>query len=463
MANKNEEILNKDLISTMERAVESYQTTITDIISYCKELEKEEGLLVSKLSEDIGSIDFNVNDALSRIEEKAHLEKESVEKRTTELSAELAYYESLLIGQGLYSEERKSGLLNLRIAIETAQKGKKQEVTQLLQINKEQLETAPQKAKEQLLEKFELEKERILKELKEKIADLAIQESTLFNQYYETVFDVDLLNQAITLEKQPLSYLNVGSSTYYSNLFEESIPVLYNHLIPFFHKKNILLKHEIGDLNASVDIVNCIIARSLMSCKPGKMKLHLIDPVNKGRNFRKYSKLVEEVKTIYTKEKEMDKLFKELDKVITKNFQNFLRDDHENLADYNLSQGKDESYQLVVVMNYPEKISRKSLKRLKGIIHNGPIAGINAIIIGEREIIDIQESKGDSSSIGFESFCNIIDLEDSVISDAINIGNIDFFTEEQIDIPHIISYINDQLTLKDESLKAISGITMTDD
>lgn len=453
MENTNTEFLNKDLISRMNETVQTYYTITNEIIDFCRELEQEAEQITSNQIKDVEDIDANVNDALLRIEETAQKEKELENLNTAKLNKEIANYEAILSKLGSDTEERKAGLANLRIAIETAQKAKIKEIDQLLQINKEQLESAPREAKEQLLEKFEIKKQEVLSELKERIADLGIQENTLFNQYYETAFDSELLHQIKVIDKQPLPYLNIGSSIYDPHLFGESQPILLYHFIPFFHKKNILLKYKLNYFEKSVELINNLIGRSLMSFKPGKVELHLIDPINRGMNFRKYSKLPSAIKTIYTKEKEIDKLFKELDEIITENFQNFLLDDHENLADYNLSNKKEEPYRLVIIMNYPEKLSKRSIKRLKGVIKNGPIAGINTIIICDKDIVDEHLPDKWNALTGFESYYNILDLEDFSISNSINTGPVDFSTQDQIDIDKIIEHINVEL----EGQKDIDG------
>jgi len=433
----------------LESTIHSYNNKIEDFLIFCEELKEEESALTEKLNMDVESIDAEVQSALQVVLETSERESLKEVDLANRLLAEIDHFESLLDEKGIWSAEKLATISELKKAIKIAYEARNREIKELYQFNKEQLEKGPQETKDILIEQFDQEKELVLEKLQQYMQGLAEEEEGNFDQYYETTADPTLLSDTPTISKQPLSYLNIGQTIYTPELFGDLTSFPVNHFVSFFHRKNLFLINAPQNVEETVRVVNAIIGRSLMSYLPKQMELHLIDPVNKGRNFRKFSKLSPDIKSVYTQEKEIDKLFKQLDKTITKNFQTFLKDEYNDLGEYNEANGLQEIYRLVVIMNYPKKFSKKTIKRLKGVVANGPIAGINLVLISNKDYAwaDAENKKVVPSQLirDFLPFCQIIDLENSTINGRTKAGPIHFFNDEDIDLRGIIHYVNGEM------------------
>lgn len=429
--------------------IKNYHLSIEKLMEQFEEFKMTAEAITKQFDDGLQTIDQNVEDALNRIEERASVEKETEMKNAMLANAEVNHYEGILAQNQLLTEERQQGIKNLRVAVEIAMETNIGQIRQLVEVNKEQLEKVPLLQKEELSENYENEKRKILFAFEEKIAQFMYDWKLIFNKFYETALELgDIDSDTFPENKQPLPYLNIGASEYQPEIFGVSTPLMLHHFIPFFHQKNILFRYRGKITEKPSEIVGSILARALMSYKPGKIRLHLIDPVNKGRNFRQFSRLSTNVKTIYTKAKEIDKLFKNLDKDITQRFQNYLQDEYDDLSSFNLSQEIDVPYHLVVLMNYPEKLSEKSAKRLKSILENGPIAGINLVVVEEKEFLATDKAV---YPIDFESFCSVIDIDKPPILDVLSEFEVLPFIEEgQIStLEDIIDYVNESVTSND--------------
>ncbi|MCG8327291.1 MAG: hypothetical protein MI974_06370 [Chitinophagales bacterium] len=432
----------ENIIYQIEYNIKNYTSSIEKLMEQFEEYRAAAGVLTKQYEDKLKMINLHVENAWKRIERQTVLEKETEVKNAILAGSEVDYYESILTKTNLLTEERQQGIINLRKSVEIARDVNIEEIGKLEKVNKEQLEKVPQLQTEELSETYNNEKRKILFAFEEKIAQFIYDWKLIFNKHYETALELENIDPAILpVKKQPLPYINLGASEYQLELFGMTTPLILYHFVPFFHQKNILFRYRGKITEKPSEIVGSILARALMSCKPGKIKLHLVDPMNKGRNFRKFSKLSSDLKTIYTKTKEIDRLFKSLDKNITRRFQNYLRDEYDDLSNFNQSEEEEVPYQLVILMNYPEKLSEKSLKRLKIILENGPIAGINLIVVKEKEML---KNEVPVYPIDFESFCSVIDIDAPPSLDVVNNIEVAPFIEEGqfSGVDQIIDHVN---------------------
>lgn len=437
---------NKNINETplVDQAIESYQTKANMLVRYFDEIKVMSQELIQSHEIKIEHIENGVLGALQKIEETYQHDIIREDQMNLALKGEVANYESILLSQGQDLTAREELLKNLKDIIDFAHKTKKEEINQIFQENREQLDTLPKNTKENLINDFEQKKIELYEEFRKKTFDFDAVEIPIFNTFPETTTDISIFGESESIEKQANSYINIGKSDVSIDFFDYRDNFVFHHFVPFFNKKHIFLKNSLISSEKATEIINALIGRAIRSFTSGNLQLHLIDPVNRGRNFRKFAKLSSDIKTIYTEEKEIEKLFKQLDKTLTKNFQNYLSDDFENLKEYNLVSKDTQPFHLVVLMDFGDnKYSKKSIKRLRGVIENGPIAGINVIIVPQKtEAKTKGKNVVDKYLKDFISHFSLIDLQNATTQNGINISPIEFYTDIQVDINTIINHVN---------------------
>lgn len=149
---------------------------------------------------------------------------------------------------------------------------------------------------------------------------------------------------------------------------------------------SILLETDGSDDGASTRALNAMALRLIASHPPGRASFVFIDPVGLGKDFAGLMHLADYEETlihhrIWTQSTHIEERLAELNDHIEKVIQMYLRNEYDNIADYNAQAGMiAEKYRFVVIAGFPSAFSDTSAKRLLAIASSGARCGVHLLI-----------------------------------------------------------------------------------
>lgn len=210
------------------------------------------------------------------------------------------------------------------------------------------------------------------------------------NQLPET-FNNNLLkwtDESILKAQEMVSYnLRVGQETI---RIEANKPhtIVVPHCIPFFNSSNIVINcTNQEEIERAIQITHNIIARTLLTLPPNKIKITFVDPVKLGGNAAPFTPLVKDIYggRIFTQADDIENQLDILTRAIESIIQHYLQDKFPDIATYNQETKEvPEPYRLLVVYNFPHGFNDTSAKKLLNVISSGPKAGIHTVLVNDR-------------------------------------------------------------------------------
>ena len=128
--------------------------------------------------------------------------------------------------------------------------------------------------------------------------------------------------------------------------------------------------------------LNSLILRLLSTFPAGKLNFTLIDPVKLGENFAGILHLADYEQDlisgrIWTQPGQIEEQLRELNEHIEKVIQMYLRNEYENIAEYNAQAGNiAEKYRFLIIADFPHNFSDSAVRTLLRIISSGPRCGV---------------------------------------------------------------------------------------
>ena len=154
------------------------------------------------------------------------------------------------------------------------------------------------------------------------------------------------------------------------------------------------IQHDPGARTAALDYLRAIEMRLFMSIPCGKLRVTMMDPVDSGSNFSMFSSLGDDDERIISTriwcdpkriKEQLGLLIAQIEHVN----QDCLRNDFDNIVDYNRHVGKNaEPLQALFVADFPRHFDKESCEMLEKIVSSGPRCGIYSFISGAIEDID---------------------------------------------------------------------------
>ncbi|MEO1996350.1 MAG: FtsK/SpoIIIE domain-containing protein, partial [Planctomycetaceae bacterium] len=179
--------------------------------------------------------------------------------------------------------------------------------------------------------------------------------------------------------------------------FENGVPsdprlgtIAETHHIPamlsFPIESPLLIKSQGGGRRQAVHLLKTIMLRLLTSLPAGTARFTIIDPVGLGEDFSAFMHLADYdellvTNRIWTEASHIDKRLTDLTLHMENVFQTYLRNEFENIQDYNTHAGEvAEPYHILVIANFPTNFSDNAVRRLTSIVSSGPRCGVYTMI-----------------------------------------------------------------------------------
>lgn len=156
--------------------------------------------------------------------------------------------------------------------------------------------------------------------------------------------------------------------------------------LAFPEQGSVLIESDGSDDGAAARILHAMALRLLASLPPGRASFVFIDPVGLGKDFAGLMHLADYEETlinhrIWTQGTHIEERLAEVNEHIEKVIQMYLRDEFENITEYNQQAGTvAEKYRFVVVAGFPAGFSETAAKRLLSIASSGARCGVHVLI-----------------------------------------------------------------------------------
>lgn len=458
--NTYDSIVNLDQISEYEniqkKAIQylaSYNKKSNLFLAFLEDLEEKSKECIKEYEEIIKNIE-------TRNEENLRVETLKKDKKIKEITEKDIRQKSLL-------EKTKSTIQNADLSndgyqmlydsIDLLTKSLISEVNIDYEKNVANAKALVKNVKSDLASSFNNIKEEYLNDTKERIHKFAIIEQSFFNAHFETCTtnNHNIWEKMDAIETHILPIINIAHSNQKREIFSEEIDFSVEHFLPFAHQNALVIKNDEALDKKSLDIVYLLICRLLACTRPGLVELKLVDCVD-FKSFSDFRKLETNVYHRYDTESDVSAMLRGIDQEIRDRYNNVLKHNYGNLAEFNTDKDGGERYKLLVLMNYPQGFSSSSIDLVKKIVRNGPIAGVFTIIMANKEEVDLKNDKGELvNDYGIQrmlQFSKLVDLDDNILESDINTSSYkikDYFNLDNKDMPvnifdNVLDYINNK-------------------
>jgi DNA segregation ATPase FtsK/SpoIIIE-like protein len=133
--------------------------------------------------------------------------------------------------------------------------------------------------------------------------------------------------------------------------------------------------------------LQAMVARLLITCPPGKVRLIFMDPVALGQSFAGFMHLADEMEQlvgerIWTDPRQIEQRLVDLTDHMETVIQKYLRDEYPTIADYNGQAGQlAEPLRVIVMADFPAGLGESSARRLASILQSGPRCGVHLLAL----------------------------------------------------------------------------------
>jgi S-DNA-T family DNA segregation ATPase FtsK/SpoIIIE len=158
-------------------------------------------------------------------------------------------------------------------------------------------------------------------------------------------------------------------------------------LFTFPSNQSLILKASNNGRSSGAAGIQSLLLRLLASLPPGKLRFTFIDPVGLGQNAAPFMHLADYDEQLVTgkawsEPQHIEQRLADLTEHMENVIQQYLRNQHATIEDYNTQAGEiAEAYRVLVVFDFPVNFSETAARRLVSIAQNGPRCGVYAVVL----------------------------------------------------------------------------------
>ena len=234
-------------------------------------------------------------------------------------------------------------------------------------------------------------------------------------------------------------------------------------LFTFPSNQSLILKASGNSKSSGIAGIQSLLLRLLASIPPGKLRFTFLDPVGLGQNAAPFMHLADYDEQLVTgkawsEPQHIEQRLADLTEHMENVIQQYLRNQHATIEDYNTQAGEiAEAYRVLVVFDFPVNFSETAARRLVSIAQNGPRCGVYAVILMDTD--KVRTNNHSSLPYGF----NPADLEQNAEVIAWQDGRWVWQDEDfkectlELDAPPAAELFNRIVKAVGEAAKASSG------
>lgn len=283
-----------------------------------------------------------------------------------------------------------------------------------------------------------------------------------FNTYFIKRYDTAELNEKIwekieNKESIPSSSLFMRSDAEQFVILDRSFVLRHKVFLSLYNNKHLLLKYDSASESICNDVVNSIIARSLASCSSGGLNISMIDSEDMNGTSDILKRLNRSVFTISVRPEDIRRRLDAIEQRIEGIIQNLLLNPIKTLADFNQSKQAKEPYNLIVIKGFPLGFAGESVYLLNKILRNGIRAGVNVIIMVDKQSLVREDNSKQFNSIEWDTIKDYILEYDFTDTEAqTSESKQEFEKINDAVFNNIVDYVNAGFEIKQEEVISIS-------
>jgi len=450
------------LITDPGNRVDSFYQLVKELIVFANSSQRKADEISDKYKKDIASLSSSTLNADKKIIEIKNEDLQTAKNLKDKQDRSVEHHKLLLSKEKSLTAQQYELISSMKSAFDVAYEAQVAEIMLNFEESKKKVKNLPSKLREDMTNKFEKSKSQIETSFVQLLNKFHEQKALLLDEFYETSQPNNALWTTLNVNNSlPYSYINVANSTLTYKLFEKKYEFVIPHVIPFFNKKNIIIKCNAKDKQIALDLCNAIILRSLMALGADKLQLSLIDTLNLSSNYRDLKGLSSKVmgEFITLKSKVSDNIHSLYQRIIDVNSRCLTRE-FTNITQYNLKSVIKEKYNILVLSNFVSDFGHENLEVLNAILLNGPNSGVNTIIIQEKERTKIfaEQFTGNNTTIDelntLDENSYVIDINSNHFTENLGLqpDNIKWDTVENLPYKQVVEAINQETDNPDEPL-----------
>ena len=166
----------------------------------------------------------------------------------------------------------------------------------------------------------------------------------------------------------------------------EPIPFSIPALLEFPDAASLLVSTKDEGREMAVDLIKNTVLRLLMTIPSGKARFNFVDPLSLGETFAGFMHLSDYKEEltggrIATNSRQIEQYLSDLNDHMETVIQKYLRNEFENICDYNEAVGEiAEPFRFLVVADFPVNFSEDAVRRLVSVAKSGARCGVYIIL-----------------------------------------------------------------------------------
>ena len=367
-----------------------------------KELCEEESL---KINQEVKDVDLNKDKELRGLKDQFNDSVQDINGKSASQMEELATRQT--------------------VELEKLEKSSEKELNELLEkfeIDMNKVNSEEQSQLDRLTEKWQKQWLAKLEEFEQLNTESQKKENELFPSWNSDIAQwhpaghFEGASQFGSLQLDLKKELTFPEGSFELN---DSIPFSIPALLEFPNAASLLVSTKDEGREMAIDLIKNTVLRLLMTMPPGKARFNFIDPLSLGETFAGFMHLndyKEELTggRIATNSRQIEQHLADLNEHMETVIQKYLRNEFENICDYNDEVGEiAEPFRFLVVADFPVNFSEDAVRRLVSIAKSGARCGVYVLL---------HQDKRHSVPGGFD----ISDIEKHSISIEYLFGDLDW-------------------------------------
>jgi hypothetical protein len=165
--------------------------------------------------------------------------------------------------------------------------------------------------------------------------------------------------------------------------------LIWPALLPFPEQSSLLIETPAAGREVAAALLQVVIMRLLTSLPPGQLRFTIVDPLGLGTDFGAFQQLNDYEDSPVVVRTEAQQILQSLGDLcdhVEKIIQNYLRDTHPSIAEFNALAGEmAEPFRVLVVRDFPAQFDEAACSRLARIVAHGARCGVLTLIVRDSD------------------------------------------------------------------------------
>ena len=406
-----------DFASDYKKKYISFENQISTVFSSLKDLLPKDEKFVKVFQSHDDEVEYNLD---SYWKTTGNLAKNLVQIEDIYNDATNAYHEDLQLLDGSLSKLQHESISHLNQKVKEAVEESKKQIRELESVNLsskdhilDSLKKELDNKKLEIARQLNVEKQKgtlrinqvkseivnhyrqilnNIHQVEETFQKINQESSTFFDQSYDMASaSSDIWGKIEGRKQLPPTRLLLGNEKQSISIDDKEVTLKKRVFIDFLNSKHLLLQYDKNTKDEAEGLVTTIIGRLIASSYPGNVQVSMVDTEDMCGTSNILTRLNRQVYSLCVKTDDVKKIIDWMKDHIADIKVNLLQSPINSLHEYNQKKENKESYQVLVIKGFPFGFGGDSLAVLNTILRNGINAGVNVVMLVDKEELDRNE------------------------------------------------------------------------